>query len=236
MVWWTPIISCIFFCTNSQQVLHSTKMAISNWANPSPSPTPSSLSLSCQVMWPKNQHHRAKVVLFVGARCESLQQTAQLSADMHYTKISMNIMTKWWISWHLYKDIHEYHDTMMNIMTFIQRYPWISWQNDDHDHNWLIDKGVALKSSAEPRVRNVTKIQRQRQSAIIFEELSRRSFTELYFSRSICGKGGNLPTASNKSNSCSSKISTLHSPIPSHNPQFQFSQSGNLFKDGGRRI
>ena len=215
MIWWSN--HKLYLLLHKLAGLHSAKMAISNWANPSPPPTPSSLSLSCQVMWPKNQHHRAKVVLFVGARCESLQQTAQLSADMHYTKISMNIMTKWWILWHLYKDIHEY-------------------QNGDQNHNWLIDKGVALKSSAEPRVLKVTKIERQRQSAIIFEQLSRRSFTELYFSRSICGKGGNLPTASNKSNSCSSKISTLHSPIPSHNPQFQFSQSGNLFKDGGRRI
>ena len=32
-------------------------------------------------------------MLFVGARCESLQQTAQLSADMHYTWICMNTMT-----------------------------------------------------------------------------------------------------------------------------------------------
>ena len=37
--------------------------------------------------------HDAKLLLFVGALCESLQQTAQLSADMHYTWICMNTMT-----------------------------------------------------------------------------------------------------------------------------------------------
>ena len=40
----------------------------------------------------------------------------------------MNIMTKWWISWYLYKDIHEYHDKMM-ITTIID---WLAefwrWQ------------------------------------------------------------------------------------------------------------
>ena len=113
MIWWSN--HKLYLLLHKLAGLHSAKMAISNWANPSPPPTPSSLSLSCQVMWQKkqNQHHRARVVLFVGARCESLQQTAQLSADMHYTKISMNIMTQWWISWHLYKDIHENHDKMM---------------------------------------------------------------------------------------------------------------------------
>ena len=214
MIWWSN--HKLYLLLHKLAGLHSAKMAISNWANPSPPPTPSSLSLSCQVMWPKKTESasmsKSRVV------CWSSMWVAATDSTI--------------ICRHaLYKDIHEYHDKMMNIMTFIQRYPWKSWQNDAHDHNWLIDKGVwRWKGSAEPRVRKVTKIQRQ--SAIIFEELSRRSFTELYFSRSICGKGGNLPTASNKSNSCSSKISTLHSPIPSHNPQFQFSQSGN----GGRRI
>ena len=93
MIWWSN--HKLYLLLHKLAGLHSAKMAISNWANPSPPPTPSSLSLSRQVLWPKkqNQHHRAKVVLFVGARCESLQQTAQLSADMHYTWICINIMT-----------------------------------------------------------------------------------------------------------------------------------------------
>ena len=42
------------------------------------------------------------------------------------------------------------------------------------------------------------------------------------FPQSVCRKEGNLATEANKSNSCSSKISTLHSQISPTKAHFQF--------------